>query len=172
MCEQAQKNNSRSKSHSKWLTHRLDGVVALSPKIYSPAKISKGGTTDKGKASWKEICENPSRYSILHSCNGEVFFWLFLPFNSLIFRASISDVLNTKFCGHLGYFERCPPYISTLIWFGGNVGSSIVVLFRSRIPHALFRTVSYVPALFPPDNAKDVTWFSKTLLLNNPLFKR
>ena len=43
MCEQAQKNNSRSKSHSKWLTHRLDGVVALSPKIYSPAKISKGG---------------------------------------------------------------------------------------------------------------------------------
>ena len=51
MCEQAQKNNSRSKSHSKWLTHRLDGVVALSPKIYSPAKISKGGTTDKGKAS-------------------------------------------------------------------------------------------------------------------------
>ena len=51
MCEQAQKNNSRSKSHSKWLSHRLDGVVALSPKIYSPAKISKGGTTDKGKAS-------------------------------------------------------------------------------------------------------------------------
>ena len=47
MCEQAQKNNSRSKSHSKWLTHRLDGcVVALSAKIYSPAKISKGGTTE------------------------------------------------------------------------------------------------------------------------------
>ena len=53
MCEQAQKNNSLSKSHSKWLTHRLDGVVALSAKIYSPAKISKRGTADKGKGIMK-----------------------------------------------------------------------------------------------------------------------
>ena len=74
MCEQAQKNNSRSKSHSKWLTHRLDGVVALSPKIYSPAKISKGGLPIRERNHEKEICENPSSYSLSHSCNGEVFF--------------------------------------------------------------------------------------------------